>query len=137
MENSRIGRKEEVDKMRFVENQSVDEDVLFVSWGALGAGKDKSRAIVVKENESIEGVIENIKDSDIYGKIYTMRIEGKDKPVIITGKTALNNAMGHGTLTVRHVVQPGDLVRITYLGQQKGEKGRKFFAFRVEVAVED
>ena len=137
MENSRISRKEEVEKMKFVENSSVSEDVLFVSWGTLGAGKDANRAIVVKENESIEGVVEQIKDSDIYGKIYTLRVEGKDKPVIITGKTALNNAMGHGTLTVRHVVQPGDLVRITYLGQQKNDKGRKFYAFRVEVALEE
>lgn len=122
--------------MKFVENTSV-EDVLFVSWGELEAGKDKNRAIIIKEGEYIEGIVENIKDSDIYGKIYTLRVEGKDRPVIITGKTALNNAMGHGTLTVRHVVQTGDLVRIEYLGQQKNKKGRKFYAFKVLVAEGD
>jgi len=123
--------------MRYVENtQTSNEDVLFVAWGKLDAGKDANRAIVVKENESIEGVVEQIKDSDIYGKIYTLRVEGKDKPVIVTGKTALNNAMGYGTMTVRHVVQSGDMVRITYLGKQKNDKGRQFYSFKVEVAVE-
>ena len=123
--------------MKWVENTTVSEDVLFVVFDDYKAGQDKSRAILLKAGDSIEGVIDKVKDSETYGKIYVLKVEGKDKPVVLTGKTALNTKMGYGNLTVKHTVVAGDYVRITYLGKQKLQGKKPFYDFKVEIAEGD
>lgn len=114
--------------------EAVEEKVVFVSWGKPKPGQKKESSYVVKEGETIEGLVRQIKDSSKgYGKIYTLEVKDSEDPVIITGKTDLNNKLGYGNMSVKPIAK-GDIVRITYTGQYSTQGGKKGFKFDVEVA---
>lgn len=113
---------------KFVKIAPKDEDVLFVAWGKLGRNQDAEKAILVKEGESIEGVVLEMKPSAKYGKILRLKLENQDKPVVITGKSDLNKKLDAGGVAVN------DLVRITYTGVVKTQRGNDYYTFELEVA---
>ena len=118
----------------FETNTTEDEDVLFATFGKLKAGQDKSKSILIKEGESLTGVVTDISDSPTYKKVYRLKVKGEDKAVVVLGKTDLNNKMGYGTKKAQKVVQVNDLIQITYDGQKKTGKGRPFYQFTVGIA---
>ncbi len=118
----------------FETNTTEDEDVLFATFGKLKAGQDKSKSVLIKEGESLIGVVIDVQDSPTYKKVYRLKVKGEDKPVVVLGKTDLNNKMGYGTKKAQKVVQVNDLIQITYLGQKKTQKGRPFYSFTVGIA---
>jgi hypothetical protein len=110
--------------------EKVEERVKFVAWGK--GNKKDANSYVVEEGNTIEGIIEQIKDSTKgYGKIYTLRVKDSEEPVVITGKTDLNNKLGYGTMAVKPV-EKGDEVQITYTGRYQTKLGK---GYRFEVAV--
>ena len=112
--------------MVFVEQR---EDIIFVAFGKENA---KDGSYVVEEGQSLIGTVVSIRDSQTYQKIYTLQVKDVPKPLLITGKRALVEAMGHGTRVVPPVKE-GDLVKITYLGKIKTNKGKSAYNFKVEV----
>lgn len=118
----------------FVKNTIESEDVLFVSFGEIKSGQDKNKSLLVKEGESVEGVVTDINESPVYGQTYKLKVKGIDKPVVLTGKTDLNNKMGYGTKKTAKQVKINDLIQVTYLGQKKTGKGRPFYQFEVGIA---
>jgi len=118
----------------FETNTTEDEDVLFATFGKLKAGQDKSKSVLIEEGESLIGVVIDVQDSPTYKKVYRLKVKGEDKPVVVLGKTDLNNKMGYGTKKAQKVVQVNDLIQITYLGQKKTQKGRPFYSFTVGIA---
>lgn len=121
---------------KFVNNEAQEDDILFVTFGALKANQDKAKAYLVKAGESIEGIVTSIKDSPKkYKKIYTLKVKGEEKPLIITGKTDLVKKMGHDpTVKVPKVVAVNDLVQITFVGVTKTSNNNNYFNFEVGVA---
>jgi hypothetical protein len=119
---------------KFVNQTTVEEDVLFAVFGKLKAGQDTKKSYLVKVGENIEGVVTDIKDSPKYGKIYTLKKKGEEKPIVVTGKTDLVKKMGHSTAKVPKVVAVNDLVQITFKGVTKTQKGNTYFDFEVGVA---
>jgi hypothetical protein len=119
---------------KFVNQTTEEEDVLFAVFGALKANQDTKKSYLVKVGENVEGVITEIKDSPKYGKIYTLKKKGEEKPIVITGKTDLVKKMGHSTAKVPKVVAVNDLVQITFKGVTKTTKGNTYFDFEVGVA---
>jgi len=115
---------------KFVKVETNDDDCLFAAFGKLGRNQDAEKSVLVKEGESIEGVVTNIKKSKKYGSIYTLKVKKEDKPVVVTGKTDLNKKMAAGNVGVN------DLVRITYKGSSKTENGFDYKNFDVAVAQE-
>jgi len=115
---------------KFVKVNVNDDDCLFAAFGKLGTNQDAKKSVLVKEGESIEGVITEIKKSKKYGSIYTLKVEKEEKPVVVTGKTDLNKKMAAGNAGVN------DLVRITYLGTTKTDNGFDYKNFDVEIAQE-
>jgi len=113
---------------KFVKIDTQDDDVLYATFGELPPGKDAKKALLIKEGEAIEGVITEMVDSGTYGKIYKLKVDKLDKPVVITGKLNLNSAM------IKGEVRAGDLVRITYIGKSKTAKGRFMKKFDLEVS---
>ncbi|MFO8022254.1 MAG: hypothetical protein R6U65_07295 [Perlabentimonas sp.] len=110
--------------------EKVEEDVLFIAWGKQAVKNEKS--YLVNEGETVEGIIDQIKDSTKnYRKIYTLRVKGVDKPIIVTGKTDLNNKLGYGNMAIKPV-QVNDGVRITFVGKYKTKIGE---GYKFEVAV--
>ena len=118
---------------KFVINETSDEDVMYVSFGKLKAGLDATKSLLVKEKESIVGVLTSVTNSDRYGKTYRLKVADVDKPVVITGKTDLVNKLGHGDAKAKLKAEVNDLVQITFLGIQKTAKGNTFFKFEVGI----
>jgi len=118
----------------FVTNETKDEDILFASFGSIKKGQDPKKSMLVKEGESIIGVVKEINDSAVYKKIYRLKVDKIEPIVVILGKTDLVNRMGHGTKKADIVVKVGDLVQITFNGIIKTGKGRPFNKFTVGVA---
>jgi hypothetical protein len=118
----------------FVKNETKDDDILFVVWGELKAGQDPKKSYLVKEGETIEGVVQKIKDSTDYKKVYQIKVKGVEKPLLLIGCMELNNKMGYGNAVAEHIVKESELVRITYKGQTKTAQGRKPYQFDVEYA---
>jgi len=118
-------------KMTFTENR---EEVLFVVFGAekVKVGQE-ANSYIVKENESLTGLVTEIRDSPTYKKVYQFKLKDQTKPIVVTGKTALNDQMGYGEKVVPHVVKVGDTVRLTYLGMHKTGKGKDAYKFKVEI----
>ena len=107
-----------------------EENVKFVAFG-----KDKAKpdSHVIKVGETLEGVIENIKDTTKgYGKIYTLRTKGVEESLIVLGKTDLNNQMGYGNTATIPVIA-GDEVRITFDGMKPTKRGKEMYTFSVQV----
>jgi hypothetical protein len=119
---------------KFVNQTTEEEDVLFGVFGKLKAGQDPKKSYLVKVGESLEGVITEIKESSKYGRIYTLKKKGEEKPIIVTGKTDLVKKMGHSTAKVPSIVKVNDLVQITFKGVTKTGKGNTYFDFEVGVA---
>lgn len=118
----------------FVANETEDEEILFAAFGELPKGKDPKKAVLIKEGKSLTGIVKEISDSKVYGKIYRMKVEGEDKIVVITGKTDLNNKMGYGTTKARRQVKVDDLIQVTFKGIVQTGKGRPFYSFDVGIA---
>lgn len=119
----------------FVTNETEDEDVLFVSFGEIKPGQNKKKSLLVKEGESVTGVVTDITDSPTYKKIYRLKVDGQEKPIVVLGKTDLNNKMGYGPKKATKQVQVGDLIQVTYTGKKKTGKGRPFYQFSVGIAT--
>jgi len=121
---------------KFVNQTTQEEDVLFAVFGALKTGQDKSKSYLVKAGEVLEGIVTDIKDSPKkYKKIYTLKLKGEDKPLIVTGKTDLVKKMGHDpTVKVPKVVKVNDLIQITFVGVTKTSNNNNYFNFEVGVA---
>jgi hypothetical protein len=119
---------------KFVNQTTEEEDVLFAVFGKLKTGQDTKKSYLVKVGESLEGVITEIKESSKYGRIYTLKKKGEEKPIVVTGKTDLVKKMGHSTAKVPKVVKVNDLIQITFKGVTKTGKGNTYFDFDVGVA---
>lgn len=118
----------------FIKNETEDEDVLFATFGKLKPNQDKKKSLVIKEGESLVGKVINISDSSTYTKIYRLAVKGQKKPVIVLGKSNLNDKMGYGTKKVGRVVKVNDLIQITFDGKKKTQKGRELYTFSVGIA---
>ena len=119
----------------FVTNETEDEEILFASFGAIKKGQDPKKSLLKKEGESLTGVVKEINDSAVYGKIYRLKVDKIEPIVVVLGKTDLNNKMGYGTKKADVVVKVNDLIQITFDGMVKTGKGRPFYKFTVGVAA--
>ncbi len=118
----------------FVTNETEDEEILFASFGSIKKGQDPKKSILVKEGDSLIGVVKEINDSAVYGKIYRLKVDKIEQIVVVLGKTDLNNRMGYGTKKADVVVKVNDLIQITFDGMVKTGKGRPFYKFTVGIA---
>lgn len=100
------------------------DEVTFVAFGKENA---RENSLVVEKDGSIEGHVTKITESEQYKKVYTLKVAGQEKPVVITGKVLLIKEME------RNNVKEGDLIRITYLGMFKTNKGKPGYNLKVEV----
>ena len=119
---------------KFVVNTEAKEDVKFVVFGELKQGQNPEKSYLVKAGEKLEGVVANIKPSKLYGKIYTLKVKGEEKPLLITGKTDLRNKLGHGDTKVPKVVVEGDFIQITFVSLSKTNLNHDWYTFEVAVA---
>ena len=118
----------------FVTNETEDEDVLFAAFGKLKKNQDPKKSILIKEGDSLVGVVKKISDSKTFKKTYKLKIEKEERLVIVLGTTDLRNKMGHGTVKADKVVKEGDLVQITFNGMTQTGNGRPFYQFTVGIA---
>jgi hypothetical protein len=118
----------------FVKNETEDEDVLFATFGKLKPNQDKNKSLVIKEGENLTGVVTDISDSGTYKKIYRLKVKGQAKPVVVLGKSNLNDKMGYGTKKVTRQVKVNDTIQITFDGVKKTQKGRDLYTFSVGIA---
>lgn len=110
--------------------EEQEENVKFV---AFGKKKAKEGSYLVKEGETLEGVIEKIKESTKgYGYVYQLRTKGVEEALIICGSTDLNNKLGYGNAATKPVGE-GDQVRIKFTGMQPTKNNRKMYTFSVKV----
>ena len=119
---------------KFVTQTPEKEDVKFVTFGELKPNQDATKSYLVKAGETIEGVVTDIKDSPTYKKIFTLKVKGEEKPLLILGKTDLRNKMGYGDTKVPRTVKVNDLVRITFKSVSKTQKNHTWYDFEVAVA---
>ncbi len=114
---------------RFVSVTPEQEDALFVAWGKYNDKHDKDTQYLVKENETIEGVVTELKDTTKgYGKILKVKAKGVDKPLLILGKSDINRKLEAGEVKVN------DLIRLTFKGVLKTNSGKSFYQFELAVA---
>jgi len=110
--------------------ETQEEKVKFVAFGKERA---KEGSYVVEEGETLEGVIENIKESTKgYGHIYQLRTKGVEEALLVLGCTDLNNKLGYGNTAIP-AVQVGDEVRITFTGMKPTKRGKQMYLFKVAV----
>jgi hypothetical protein len=114
--------------------------VILVDWGELKENHDKDNAIVVKENESIEGTITKIGSSEKYTHTYRLQVDGYEDDVMLLGNASLNRQMlGVNTKDEYNAkegfvpVKEGDYVRVTFTGMYKSGKGKPAYGVKVEV----
>lgn len=118
----------------FVTNETEDEEILFASFGSIKKGQDPKKSILVKEGDSLVGVVQEINDSAVYKKIYRLKVNKIEPIVVVLGKTDLNNKMGYGTKKSDVQVKVNDLIQITFDGMVKTGKGRPFYKFTIGIA---
>ena len=118
----------------FVTNETEDEEILFAAFGKIKKNQDPKKSLLVKEGQSITGVITKIDDSGLYKKVYRLKVEGQEKVVLVLGTEDLNDKMGYGTKKVSHVAKVNDLVRITFDGMKQTNKGRPYYQFTIGIA---
>lgn len=111
--------------------ESVEEKVKFLILGKTNVKKPDT-SFVIDLGQTVEGLVTEIKDSELYGKIYRLRVKSLDVPLIITGKTQLNDKLGYGKMEVKPV-KVNDEVRITWTGTFKTKNG-KGYTFDVAIA---
>jgi len=118
----------------FVTNETEDEEILFAAFGKLKKGQDPKKSILIKEGESLTGVVKQVSNSAVYKKIYRLKVEKQEELVVVLGTTDLNNKMGYGTVKAARQVKENDLIQITFDGMTKTGKGRPFYKFTVGIA---
>jgi len=118
----------------FVTNETEDEEILFAAFGKIKKGQDPKKSYLVKDGENLTGVILKIDDSKTYKKIYRIKVDKVDKPVVILGTSDLNDKMGYGDKKVSHVAKVNDLVQITFDGMKQTGQGRPYYQFTVGFA---
>ena len=116
----------------FVNQRAEDEEVVFACFGTYGS-KGKDKALLVKEGETLEGVLTAVKESPTYKKIFMLKVKGEDKPVLILGKTDLVDKMGYGNLITDLVAEVNDIVRITFVNKTKTQKKYDWYNFEVAI----
>lgn len=116
----------------YVNQRTEDEEVLFAAFGTLD-GKSKDTTYLVKEGETIEGLVTAVKDSPTYKKIFMLKVKGEEKPILVLGKTDLVDKMGYGNLVTDLVAEVNDLVKITFVNKTKTQK--KYIWYNFEVAI--
>ena len=99
--------------------------VKFVNWGKLKNKEDEDVVIVVKQGESIQGIIENMteefEDNEVSQVKYRLKVKGVEDPVLIWSNAAILRQ--HKTLKPKE----GEEVRFTYTKDyptKAGNKGR-------------
>ena len=105
--------------------------VKFLCWGKLKDNLDKDDAVVVKENEHIEGLVERLDhlENDQGNMNYKIRLKTKDidESVVIWGNAALNRQIE------QLEVKEGDKVRLTFEGMYTTNFGGKGYNIRLAV----
>jgi len=130
--------------MAFVRQSTTN--ATFVAWGE----PKGDNSYVVKENESLEAIVTDIRPNDTYKQIFELKSKATPKTLTALGNTALRRLMGYGTVKKgnmevandslpdsdpdkTYVVQIGDKVLITYKGKAKTKAGRQAYTFDVQV----
>ena len=112
------------------EYETIEEEVKFLTLGKKNVQK-AATSFVIEQGETVEGLITEVKDSELYKKVYTLKVKGEDRPVVITGKRDLNEKLGFGKLATTPV-KVGDMLRITWTGTYKAKNGT---GFKFEVGI--
>lgn len=118
----------------------------FVAWGE----PKGDNSYVVKEKESLEAIVTDIRDNQTYKWIFELKSKATPKTLTTLGNTALCRLLGYGMVKKGtkevpnielkdndpdkvYVVQIGDKVLITYKGKVKTKAGRQAYTFDVQV----
>ena len=112
------------------EYPEVEEKVKFLTLGKKRV-KKADTSYVIEKGETVTGVVTEIKDSGIYKKVYVLKVEDCPEPIIITGKTDLNEKFGFGKMVVTPL-KKGDKVKITWDGTYEAKNG---VGFRFTVGI--
>jgi hypothetical protein len=110
----------------------------FVAWGE---EKARENSFVVKQGESLTGMILQIKDSPKYGFILEIKSKQHEDPLIVLGTMSLISKMGfqkneNGVaipIKGKEHIKEEDVVRITFLGMVPTKRGKQAYDFKVEV----
>ena len=113
------------------EYETIEEKVKFLTLGKLKSGQNSDTSFVLKEGQTVEGIVTEVKDSEIYKKVYTLKVEGEDCPIVVTGKRDLNEKLGFGKMSITPV-KTGDKLSITWTGTYKAKNGT---GFKFEVGI--
>lgn len=122
--------------MAFV--RQTTSNATFVSWGE----PKGENSYVVKEKESLEAVVTDIRENDTYKWIFELKSKATPKTLTALGNTALVRLMGYGEENLElkdsdpdkvYTVQVGDVVLLTYRGKATTKAGRKAYTFDVQV----
>lgn len=104
--------------------ETVEEKVKFLTLGKKNV-KKADTSYVIEKGETVEGLITEVKDSELYKKVFTLKVAGETDPVIVTGKTDLLNKFGFGKMDIP-TIKVGDTVRITWKDTYKSKQGTGF-----------
>ena len=80
--------------------------------------EDDADVVKLDVGESIEGILVEIKESSIFGKIYKLKVKDDERYKIVCGTTVLNTKMGNK--------QTGDEVLIERVEDKKNQTGRTY-----------
>jgi len=110
----------------------------FVAWGE----PKGENSHVVKEKESLEAVVTDVRENDKYKWIFELKSKVTPKTLTALGNTALVRLMGYEPENLElkdsdpdkvYTVRVGDIVLITYKGKATTKAGMKAFTFDVQV----
>lgn len=130
--------------MAFVRQST--SNATFVAWGE----PKGDSSYVVKEKQSLEAVVTDIRDNETYKWIFELKSKATPKTLTALGNTALVRLFGYGMVKKAtgdvkntslkdsdpdktYVVQIGDNVLIKYKGKVKTRAGRQAYTFDVQV----
>lgn len=106
---------------------------MFITWGE----PKGDNSFVVKEDEAVEGVIQEVNENETFKYVYRLATKKYPEPLVLLGTTVLNKLLGHapdnGETHSIYPVQAGDKVRITYKGKVKVKNGKQAYTFDIEV----
>ena len=116
----------------------------FVCWGK---EKAKENSYIVERNESVTGMVMQLRDSNAYGKILQIKTKESDEPLIILGTTILVDRLGYEKIdktlntyekNIRAKegviqVKENDVIRITFKGMLATKRGKAAYDLKVEV----
>ena len=112
------------------EYETIEEEVKFLTLGKKNVQK-AATSFVIEQGETVEGLVTEIKESELYKKVFTLKVKGEDRPVVVTGKRDLLNKTGFGKLSVTPV-KAGDMLRLTWIGTYKAKNGT---GYKFEVGI--